>query len=98
MAEYTIVANIVKIEKFKIYIKGVGKYAYEKDKDNKWSVLEGEKSDSSKFDNCNVECSIDNDNNILKDVVVAAMVNNKPLKITIAGEESPYAITAVEMP
>ncbi len=98
MAEYKIVANVVKIEKSKIYIKGVGKYAYERDKDNKWSVLEGEKPDSSKFDNCNVECSIDNDNNILKNVVVAAMVNNKPLKLTIAGEESPYTIIAVEMP
>lgn len=102
MAEFTIVANIVKIEKnndhVSIYVKGVGKYTYEKDKNNKWSVLEGEKPETSKFDNCNLECSIDKDNNILKDVVVDAMINNKALKLTVAGNGAPYTITAVEMP
>ena len=114
MAEYTVVAKVVKIEKADkevfIYVKGVGKYAYEKDKDNKWSILECQEPDLSKFDGCNVKCSIGNDNNILKDVVVAAMINNKPLKLTVTQEhpssenqssndkKPPYIITAVEMP
>ena len=96
MAEYTIVAKIVKINSDSIFIKGVGKYVYEKDKNDRWSVLEGKEPSSSKFDGGDIKCTIDN--NILKDVVVNAMINNKPLKLTIAGEESPYTITAVEMP
>lgn len=101
MDQYTIIAKVVKVEKADkevfIYVKGVGKYAYEKDKDNKWSILESQEPNSSKFDGNDIKCSIDNDNNILKDVIVAAMVNHKPLKLTIAGE-SPYTINAVEMP
>lgn len=98
MAGYTIVAKIVKVEKAEkgvlINIKGVGKYAYE----NKWGVLEGENAASSTFFDDNTSFKIDENDNIVKNVLVAAMVNQKPLKLTIVGEKSPYTITAVEMP
>ena len=98
MAEYTIIAKVVKVEKsdegVSICIKGLGKYAYE----NKWSVLEGENAKSSTFFDDETSFKIDEKDNIVREILVAAMVNQKPLRLTIAGEESPYSITAVEMP
>ncbi|WP_405333036.1 hypothetical protein [Fibrobacter sp.] len=98
MAEYTIVAKVVKVEKavegVSIGIKGVGKYAYE----NKWSVLEGENADSSNFFDDKTSFNIDEKDYVVREILVAAMINQKPLKLTIAVEKSQYTITAVEMP
>ncbi len=103
MAEYTIVAKIVKIKSDSIFIKGVGKYCYEDSNKKQWNLLE-ESGTTAKPIPIGEDTSLSNglNENIATALFSQALFHQKPLKIHIQNEgtvESPqYKITAVEMP
>jgi len=106
MAQYKINANIIKIEEeinnqtcsVYIHLRGVSKFAYEKDKNTIWSILEGDKTDNSKFIDDSVRFTIDNEKSFLREILIEAMISKKSLVFTIIKKSAQYKITAVEMP
>lgn len=98
MAIFTTIANITKVAlDGKFYIKGVGKYSYEKEKDEKYIVLENETVENSKFikeDSLELFC----EDVLQKDILVSSMLNKKALKMTIEKSGKSYKISAIEVP
>lgn len=98
MATYTTIANITKVAlDGKFYIKGIGKYSYEKEKDEKYIVLENETVENSKFikeDSLELFC----EDVLQKDILVSSMLNKKALKMTIEKSGKSYKISAIEVP
>lgn len=87
MATYTTIATIAEVKKDnKILLIGVGKYAYEKEDNTKWIILEEEAQNSPKFLPENTKFVIGNQDEIQKIILAMAMINKKPLKLTL--EES----------
>ncbi len=99
MAEYTIVAKVTKIKSDSIFIKGIGKYCYEDSNKKQWNLLE-ESGDTAKSVLISEDVSLsDGLNDSVATVLFSqALFHQKPLKLTIEGEKSPYTIIAVEMP
>mgnify|MGYP003484855201 FL=1 len=97
MAIFTTIANITKVdEKGNIYIKGVGKYSYEKNKDEKWIVLENVATDDEpkfvKAEDFKLTCK----GLIQRMLLTNAMLDKKSLKLTI--REDTKEISAIEVP
>lgn len=98
MATYTTIANITKVAlDGKFYIKGIGKYAYEKEKDEKYIVLENETVENSKFIKEN-SLELFCEDVLQKDILVSSMLNKKALKMTIEKSGKSYKISAIEVP
>lgn len=103
---YTITAIITKIiSEGKVVLNGVGKHRYEKSKDEILNLLENNGSvENSKLLELGEPYSIKTDCEIARILLAMAMLNKKPLKLTIEGciaqekSESEYSITEVEVP
>ena len=97
VAKCTTVATIIEVQKGGIvHIKGAGKYAYEKDHETKWLILEGESAEKSKFLEETTDFVVDIGDEIQRAVLATAMINKKALKLTI--EETTYTITSIKNP
>ena len=97
MATYTTIANVTKVdEEGYIYIRGVGKYSYEKNKDEKWIVLENvDTNDEPKFvkaEDYKLTCR----GCFQRLLLTNAMLDKKSLKLTI--REDTKEISAIEVP
>lgn len=106
MANYTIIALITKVtSEDKVVINGVGKHRYEKSKDEILNLLENNGNvENSKLLELGKPYSIKTDCEIARILLAMAMLNKKPLKLTIEGciaqgkSEPEYSITEVEVP
>ena len=101
MTNYTITATITKINSDgKIILKGVGKHLYEDSIKKQWNLLEGNaNADTLKMLALEQEKDIVLNGNIEISLITMAMLQKKPLKLTVSGDgESEYTITAVEVP
>lgn len=98
MATYTTIANITKVAfDGKFYIKGVGKYSYERNNDEKYIVLENEAIENSKIiKEDSLQLSYKGE--FLNDFLVVAMMNKKSLKLAIDEDKGLYSISAIEVP
>ena len=94
---YAVTATINKVNSDNtITINGVGKHCYEKSKDEVYNLLE-EKNDplASKLIKQDVSFFVVDSNTIMITVLSMAMLNKKPLKLTISEDNS---IMAIEVP
>lgn len=96
--QYTIVATIAEVKNGgKVLLNGAGKYAFAKDEKTKWLVLEGDSPKSSEFKDEKTEFVVDPKNEIEKTIFATAMINKKPLKLTVEGD-SPFTIISIKNP
>lgn len=101
---YTITAIVTKIiSEGKVVLNGVGKHRYEKSKDEILNLLENNGNvENSKLLELGEPYSIKTDCEIARILLAMAMLNKKPLKLTIEGRiasgKSEYSITEVEVP
>lgn len=106
LVKYSITAIITKIiSEGKVVLNGVGKHRYEKSKDEILNLLENNGSvENSKLLELSEPYSIKTDCEIARIFLAMAMLNKKPLKLTIEGcfaqgkSEPEYSITEVEVP
>lgn len=105
MTTYSITAIITKIDsENKVTISGVGKHRYEKSKDEVYNILEeNAEPESSKVLKQDTAFSIVKSGVVkscaIKTILLAmAMLNKKPLKLTIDDSNNPYSITDIEVP
>ncbi|MDY6333086.1 MAG: hypothetical protein SPL52_16430, partial [Fibrobacter sp.] len=95
--QYTIVATIAEVKDGgKVLLNGAGKYAYAKDEKTKWLVLEGDTAETTKLVE-NVELVANVNDETLKNILATAMINKKPLKLTVEGD-SPFTIISIKNP
>lgn len=109
MATYTITATITKIDsENNVTINGVGKHRYEKMKDEVYNLLEGKNTPlSSKLLKQDKPYTIKSSKGIIITLLAMALLNKKPLKLTIEETETEnknkkkeykYSITEIEVP
>ncbi|WP_297700279.1 hypothetical protein [uncultured Fibrobacter sp.] len=100
MATYSITAIITKIDSAnKVSISGVGKHRYEKSKDEVFNLLEETSTpQSSKILKQDEIYSIANPSAIMTTLLAMAMLNKKPLKLTVDDANNALSITNVEVP
>ena len=113
MPNYKIVATITKITSDgNVAINGVGKHRYEKSRDEVYNLLEEKNNPlSSKLLKQDEHYSVVNPNSIITTLLSMAMLNKKPLKLTIeekedkseqngtaTNKEYKYSIQEVEVP
>ena len=102
MAKYTITAIVTKIDSAnKVIISGVGKHRYEKTNDDVYNLLEEcSNSPTTKLLKQDEAYSIESPKAIKMNLLVMAMLNKKPLKLTIKEidkEEKKYEYSIVEV-
>ena len=84
MATYTTIANITKVAlDGKFYIKGIGKYSYEKDKDNHWTILEGDTAGKTSLVDEKTLFELSDNDDVQRTILASAMVNKKAVKINV---------------
>jgi hypothetical protein len=110
MVNYTITATITKIDSDgKVILKGMGKHLYEDSNKKQWNLLEefteseskeGDKDElKSKVLKQNKSFELKIDDSVPKTVLAMAMLQKKPLKLTISDDgRSGYTITEIEVP
>lgn len=98
MAKYTIIATITKVDANNVFIKGVQKYLFEDSQKSLWNILENQ--ENSKFVKIDQVYDFNVGEPIWCSIVGLALVNHKPLKLTIeySSENETYTIIAVENP
>ena len=97
MTTYSIIAIITKIDsENKVTICGVGKHRYEKSKDEVFNLLEDNATSLSlKTSTQDETFSVSSSGDIMVALLAMAMLNKKPLKLTI--DENNF-VTDVEVP
>ena len=99
MSNYIITAIVTKIDsKGQITLNGVGKHRYEKSKDNYMNLLEGDDVKDSKLVELSTPYQVKMDVDLSKIILATAMLQKKPLKLTIEEKEGAFSITAIEVP
>ena len=98
MANYTIIATITKVDADEVFIKGVQKYLFEDSQRNLWNILDNQ--EIPKFVKIDQLYDFNVGEPIWRSIVGLALVNHKPLKLTIeySSENETYTIIAVENP
>lgn len=97
---FTITAIITKfISNGTVTLKGVGKHRYEKSKDECLNFLESDNIDDSKLFKLDKPFVLNKKDNFSKVVLAMAMLQKKPLKLTISEDDKTgYTITEIEVP
>ena len=98
MAKCTIIATITKVDADEVFIKGVQKYLFEDSQRILWNILDNQ--EIPKFVKIDQVYDFNVGEPIWRSIVGLALVNHKPLKLTIeySSENETYTIIAVENP
>ena len=100
MATYSITAIVTKIDSAnKVSVNGVGKHRYEKSKEEFFNLLENTSDPQlSKILKPDTVFSIAKSDAVQTTLLAMAMLNKKPLKLTIDYSSKQYTITDIEVP
>jgi hypothetical protein len=114
MAIFTTIANITKVAlDGKFYVKGVGKYSYEKDKDNHWTILEGDTTEKTCLVDEKTLFELSDNDDVQRAILASAVVNKKSIKINVvekfdteqaddekalSGGRSVFIVDSIEIP